>query len=37
MVPIGLVLKMAIGSTDKFIRIKDNSIVVKKTEKKILI
>ncbi len=34
MVPIGLVLKMAIGSTDKFTRIKDNSIIVKKTKKK---
>ena len=32
MVPIGLVLKMVIGSTDKFIRIKDNPIEVKKTE-----
>ena len=34
MVPIGLVLKMVIGSTDKFIRIKDNSIVIQNTEKK---
>ncbi len=34
MVSIGLVLKMAIGSTDKFIRIKDNSIILKKTKKK---
>ncbi len=34
MVPIGLVLKMAIGSSNKFIRIKDNSILVKKTDKK---
>ena len=34
MVPIGLVLKMVIGSTDKFIRIKDNSIIIKKTKKK---
>ena len=34
MVPIGLVLKMAIGNTDKFIRIKDDSIILKKTEKK---
>ena len=34
MVPIGLVLKMAIGSTDKFIRIKDNSTVIQNTEKK---
>ena len=32
MVPVGLVLKMVIGSTDKFIRIKDNSLVVKKTK-----
>ena len=32
MVPVGLVLKMAIGSTNQFIRIKDNSIVVKKTK-----
>ena len=32
MVPIGLVLKMVIGSTNKFIKIKDNSIVAKKTE-----
>ena len=32
MVPIGLVLKMVIGSSDKFIRIKDNSIIVKKTQ-----
>ena len=35
MVPIGLVLKMVIGNTDKFIRIKDDSIILKKTEKKI--
>ena len=34
MVPIGLVLKMVIGNTDKFIRIKDDSIILKKTEKK---
>ncbi len=34
MVPIGLVLKMVIGSTDKFLRIKDNSIVLKKTKPK---
>ena len=34
MVPIGLVLKMAIGSSNKFIRIKDNSILVKKIDKK---
>ena len=32
MVPIGLVLKMAIGSTDKFIRIKDDPIEIKKTK-----
>ncbi len=31
MVPIGLVLKMAIGSTDKFIKIKDDKISIKKT------
>ena len=34
MVPIGLVLKMAIGGSDKFIRIKDDLIDVKKTEKR---
>ena len=34
MVPIGLVLKMAIGGTDKFIRVKDDLIDVKKTEKR---
>ncbi len=34
MVPIGLVLKMAIGNSDKFIRIKDHLNVVKKTESK---
>ena len=34
MVPIGLVLKMVIGNTDKFIKIKDDSIILKKTEKK---
>ncbi len=32
MVPIGLVLKMVIGNTDKFIKINDNSILVKKTK-----
>ena len=32
MVPIGLALKMVIGSTDKFLRIKDNLIIEKKTE-----
>jgi len=32
MVPIGLVLKMAIGSADKFIRIKDDPIEIKKTK-----
>ena len=34
MVPIGLVLKMVIGGTDKFIRIKDDLISIKKTKKK---
>jgi len=34
MVPIGLVLKMAIGGTDKYIRIKDNLTEIKKTKKK---
>tara|TARA_X000001036_G_scaffold157482_1_gene149537 strand:- start:1489 stop:3435 length:1947 start_codon:yes stop_codon:yes gene_type:complete len=34
MVPIGLVLKMAIGSINKFLKIKDNSIVVRKTKSK---
>ena len=34
MVPIGLVLKMAIGGTDKYIRIKDNLVEIKKTKKK---
>ena len=32
MVPIGLVLKMAIGGIDKFIKIKDNFTNVKKTK-----
>ena len=32
MVPIGLVLKMAIGSAEKFIRIKDDPIEIKKTK-----
>ena len=32
MVPIGLVLKMVIGSSDKFIKIKDNSTKVKRTK-----
>ncbi len=32
MVPIGLVLKMVIGGTDKFIRINDNSIRIRKTK-----
>ena len=32
MVPIGLVLKMAIGGIDKFIKIKDDLITVQKTE-----
>ena len=35
MVPIGLVLKMVIGGTDKYIKIKDKIIEVKKTKKKI--
>ncbi len=34
MVPIGLVLKMSIGGTDKFIRIEDNLSWTKKTKKK---
>ena len=34
MVPIGLVLKMVIGSSDKFLRIKDDSTKLKKTETK---
>ena len=34
MVPIGLVLKMAIGSSDKFIKIKDTLDTAKKTESK---
>ena len=34
MVPMGLVLKMAIGSSDKFIKIKDNPIILKRTELK---
>ncbi len=34
MVPIGLVLKMAIGGTDNFVRIKDNLIKVKKIKSK---
>ena len=32
MVPIGLVLKMVIGNSDKFIKIKDASSTVKKTK-----
>ena len=32
MVPIGLVLKMAMGSAEKFIRIKDDPIEIKKTK-----
>ena len=32
MVPIGLVLKMVIGSSDKFIKIKDNPIIPKRTK-----
>ena len=35
MVPVGLVLKMVIGGTDKFIRIKDDFLKPKKTPKKI--
>ncbi|MAW17348.1 MAG: primosomal protein N' [Candidatus Pelagibacter sp. TMED272] len=35
MVPIGLVLKMVIGGTDKFFKSKDNSIKIKKTKKKL--
>ena len=31
MVPIGLVLKMAIGGSDKFLKIEDNFIKSKKT------
>ncbi len=34
MVPIGLVLKMAIGSANKFIRINDSPFKMKKTKKK---
>ena len=34
MVPIGLVLKMVIGGTDKFIKANDNIIEIKKTKKK---
>ncbi len=34
MVPVGLVLKMAIGGSDRFIRLKDNLIKEKKTKKK---
>ncbi len=35
MVPIGLVLKMAIGGTDKFIKSNDNFTKLKKTKKKL--
>ncbi len=35
MVPIGLVLKMAIGGSDKFFNVKDDSFEVKKTKKKL--
>ena len=35
MVPIGLVLKMVIGGSDKFVKIKDDSFKIKKTKKKI--
>ena len=34
MVPIGLVLKMVIGSKNKFIKIKDNPIEIKRTKSK---
>ena len=34
MVPIGLVLKMVIGGSDKFVKIKDDSFKIKKTKKK---
>ena len=34
MVPIGLVLKMVIGGTDKFIKKKDDTFQIKKTKKK---
>ena len=34
MVPIGLVLKMAIGGTNKFIKVDDQSLEIKKTQKK---
>ena len=34
MVPIGLVLKMVIGGSDKFLRMKDNLTEAKKTKKK---
>tara|TARA_B100000575_G_C23123102_1_gene650218 strand:- start:468 stop:2411 length:1944 start_codon:yes stop_codon:yes gene_type:complete len=34
MVSIGLVLKMVIGNTDKFLKIKDNEIFIKKTSSK---
>ena len=33
MVPIGLVLKMVIGGSDKFLRMKDNLTEAKKTKK----
>ena len=35
MVPIGLVLKMVIGGSDKFLRMKDNLTEAKKTKKKL--
>ena len=35
MVPVGLVLKMSIGGSDKFLRIKDKIFVSKKTKKKL--
>ena len=34
MVPVGLVLKMVIGGSDKFVKIKDDSFKIKKTKKK---
>ena len=34
MVPVGLVLKMVIGSSDRFIKIKDSPITLKKTQLK---
>ncbi len=34
MVPVGLVLKMVIGGSDKFLKFKDEFIELKKTQKK---